>query len=438
MNVTEYILKPVNVEELTEILNRVKLNLDQEIEERRDVDRLRERYQHSLPILREVFLNDLVRGNIPEGQEESRLREYGVDILEAGKWTTAVVSLEPAEQVQDRGLAMHRELIPFSVRQLMEDHLQDFCRFALFNSTAGLTLVAALDGKNGKTALIDRLEDICKECRKILEVSVTIGVGHNCLELSQLKDSFRSAVEALGYKAIAGTGKTIYINDMEPVCRGKLQLDAKDEDELTTAVKFGPKEKIRSVVYDLAARMEDAKVHLSQYQLFMLSITNCLLQLAQQYGLDPGELSGLQEHYSEILSSQLHSEDFAEWTNRAACQIHERMNQERVNTTRKVILDAKRYIQNHYQNPDLSVDMICREFHMSPAYFSTMFKKETGQTYVAYLTEVRLKKAVELLNETDDKTYIIAQKVGYQEQNYFSYVFKKRFGVSPTRYRSVQ
>ena len=72
---------------------------------------------------------------------------------------------------------------------------------------------------------------------------------------------------------------------------------------------------------------------------------------------------------------------------------------------------------------------------MSPAYFSTMFRKVTGQTYIAYLTEVRLQKAVELLNETDDKTYVIAQKVGYQEQNYFSYVFKKKFGVSPTKFR---
>ena len=438
LNVTEYILKPVNVEELTEILSRVKIKLDQEIEERRNVDRLRERYQHSLPILREVFLNDLVRGNVQEGQEEARLKEYGVDILGAQKWTTAVVSLEAEEQAKGQGLALHQELIPISVRQLMEDHLRDFCRFALFNSNAGLTLVAALDQGNGKTALIDRLEDICKECRKILEVSVTMGVGHNCTQLSQLRDSFRSAVEALGYKAITGTGKTIYINDMEPVGHGRLQMDAKDEDELKAAVKFGPQEKIRSVVHGLAVRMEDAKVHLSQYQMFMLSITNCLMQLAQQYGLDPGELSGIQEHYSEILSSQLHREDFAEWITRAACQINERMNQERVNTTRKVILEAKRYIQTHYQNPDLSVDMICREFHMSPAYFSTMFKKETGQTYVAYLTEVRLTKAVELLNETDDKTYIIAQKVGYQEQNYFSYVFKKRFGVSPTRYRSVQ
>ena len=71
-------------------------------------------------------------------------------------------------------------------------------------------------------------------------------------------------------------------------------------------------------------------------------------------------------------------------------------------------------------------------------YKRQMFRKVTGQTYIAYLTEVRLQKAVELLNETDDKTYVIAQKVGYQEQNYFSYVFKKRFGISPTKYRGTQ
>ena len=160
LNVTEYILKPVNVEELTQILNRVKANLDEEIEQRRNLDRLRERYQNSLPILRELFLNDLVRGNIPPDQAESRLREYGVDILGARKWLTAVVNVEAQEQTAGQVLSLHQELIPISVRQLMEDHLREYGRFALFNSTAGLTLVAAVDGDKTQTGLIDLLGDI--------------------------------------------------------------------------------------------------------------------------------------------------------------------------------------------------------------------------------------------------------------------------------------
>ena len=88
----------------------------------------------------------------------------------------------------------------------------------------------------------------------------------------------------------------------------------------------------------------------------------------------------------------------------------------------------------HYQEPSLSVEMICQELHISPAYFSTIFKKEVGESYVSYLTDLRLKKALELLKDTTDKTYVIAEKVGYSEPNYFSYVFKKKFGVAPSKY----
>ena len=67
-----------------------------------------------------------------------------------------------------------------------------------------------------------------------------------------------------------------------------------------------------------------------------------------------------------------------------------------------------------------------------------MFKKETGMSFISYLTNVRLEHAVELLNTTADKSYMIAEKVGYTEPNYFSYVFKKKYGVSPSKYRTNQ
>lgn len=438
LNVTEYILKPVNVEELTEILNRVRENLDEEIEQRRNVDLLRESYRSSLPILRELFLNDMVQGTVHDEQIVQKLQEYGIDILHGRKWLTAVIAVEPVEQKEGQVLSQHQELIPISVRKLVEDNLKPYYRFTVFNSTAGLTLLVAVDADNSQTGFIDQMGDICKETRRILEVDITVGVGHSCEDLEQIGKSYQSAVDALGYKAIVGCGGTIYINDVEPVSRGKLQIDGKDEAELVAAIKFGPKEKIGAAVKGLVARMDDAKVHLRQHQLYMLSIVNCITRLMQQYDLNPGDMFDVQEQYTDIVSAVSHREEFEEWIYQVACRMSETMNRERDNTARKVILEAKQYIQEHYQDPDLSVELICRQLHMSPAYFSTMFKKETGQTYIAYLTEIRLDRAVKLLQETDDKTYVIAQKVGYQEQNYFSYVFKKRFGVSPTKFRGAQ
>lgn len=438
LGVIEYILKPVNGEELAEILNRVRVSLDEEIEQRRNIDTLRENYLGSLPILRELFLNDLVRRAADVADITPKLGEYGIDILGARKWLTAVIHVEQVEQREEQVFSQHQELIPISVRSLTEDHLKPYCRFAIFNSMEGITVIAAIDEDNTQTGLINVLNDICKETRRMLEVSITAGVGRSCDTLWEIARSYQTAVDALGYRAIVGKGKAIYINDVEPVGRGKLLLDGKGEEELISAIKFGPADRIGSVIGDLAARMDGAKVHARQYQVYMLSIVNCMIRLMQQYDLDINEMFGDHMLYGDILEGIYRREEFADRLIPIACRMNEAMNRERDNTAKKVILEAKEYIREHFANPELSVEMLCRHLHMSPAYFSTMFKKETGQSYVNYVTEVRLKRAVELLNETDDKTYVIAEKVGYLEQNYFSYVFKKKYGVSPTAYRKCQ
>ncbi len=434
-NVTEYILKPVNGEELAEILKRVRQNLDEEIEQRRNINILQKSYMGSLPILKELFLNDLVRCTSDVAGVVPKLREYGIDILDARKWLAAVIYIEHTEQADDRVLSQHQELIPISVRSLVEDHLKPYCRFAVFNSTEGITLIAAVDQDNTEAGLINLLNDICKESRRLLEVVITIGVGCSCDALQEIGRSYQTAVDALGYRAIVGDGRTLCINDVEPISRGKLQLDVKGESELTTAIKFGSREQIEKVLRELEARMEDAKVHVGQYQVYMLTVVNCLIRLMQQYDLNMEEMFDSEERYTDIMRGVCRRETFADELIPVACRMNEALNRERDNTTKKVILEAKAYIQENYADPELSVDMLCRHLHMSPAYFSTVFKRETGQTYINYLTEVRLQKAEELLKNTDDKTYKIAEKVGYQEQNYFSYVFKKRFGISPTKYR---
>ncbi len=96
---------------------------------------------------------------------------------------------------------------------------------------------------------------------------------------------------------------------------------------------------------------------------------------------------------------------------------------------------AKDYIKEHYNESDLSVDRISSVLNVSPNYFSTLFRKKTGHTFVTYLTNLRMEKAKWLLDNTDEKAYIIAGMIGIDEPNYFSYVFKKAYGISPSKYR---
>ena len=135
------------------------------------------------------------------------------------------------------------------------------------------------------------------------------------------------------------------------------------------------------MVSGIIGRMSDAKVHARQYQTYMFSTANCLVQLIQQYDLEMGVLfgdTGMGTDPFMMIRQVMNREKFSKWLLEAALRINGAMDQERDNTTRQSMERAKRYIMENYQNPDLSVEQVCRTLHMSPAYFSTMFKKGDG------------------------------------------------------------
>ena len=99
---------------------------------------------------------------------------------------------------------------------------------------------------------------------------------------------------------------------------------------------------------------------------------------------------------------------------------------------------AVAYINEHYADCDLKLPDVLEHLGVSRSYFSTVFKEKTGQSFVEYLTNLRMEKAKEYLRETGLCTYEIAERIGFADPHYFSLTFRRRTGMTPRQYREAE
>ncbi len=102
-----------------------------------------------------------------------------------------------------------------------------------------------------------------------------------------------------------------------------------------------------------------------------------------------------------------------------------------------VIVRAKRYMADHYEDCDLSLPKVAEHVGLNEKYFTNRFTKETGENFSSYLTALRMQKAKELLKTTTFKVYEISEMVGYHNVEHFNRMFKKLNGITPARYRKT-
>ena len=280
------------------------------------------------------------------------------------------------------------------------------------------------------------MDRFCKLAKRVCGAKVTAGIGPVCDEIAELPASYQGARNAVSYRVIYGNTRAINIAEIDPQGSAEEPWEEQSIGNILKKIKTGEEQALKEAGKESVTQLSGRGASLQKYQIFITELIAEIFRFGTLNGLNLDEIfSGTGDIYREVL--QMESPEALEnWLLKTGRQMQEMIQNGRQDTTKSFVTKAIEYVREHYADSGLNVESVCKNLSVSTAYFSTVFKKETGKTFINYLTEYRMEQALDLLLNQDEKTYVIAEKVGYSDPNYFSYAFKKQFGMSPSKYKA--
>lgn len=436
MEAAEYLLKPVNAVELKEVFERVKNDLDRELDEKRNTDKLRAYYMESLPVLQESFYMALLEGRIAPEQIGRYMDSYQVQ-LQGPYYVVAVLHL--SQQSLEEESRMDPFLQAVSVRKFAEEQVEDRWRSRVVIYLGDIIMISQMHSREEMLEYTNEMDRLCRMAKKVCNARITAGIGYLCDNLEQLPLSYQGAKQAVSYRVLYGNTRAISISEVEPA--EHVELNWEDVystyiQQIMKKVRVGEQDGLEKAISQFTEWLSGEQISMQKYRIVMMELVAELFRFTASHNLNPENVfGGNGDVYSQVLQMES-AEVLDRWLRRVCTNLQNAVMNERQDSTKFFVKNAEEYVKEHFADQDLGVDEVCRKLNVSAAYFSTIFKKETGKTFVRYLTDYRMEKAVNMLMTGNEKTYVIAEKVGYAEPNYFSYVFKKQFGMSPSKYKA--
>ena len=428
----EYLLKPISAGDMEAAFSKVRKKLDQEYDEYRNLNRLSEYYRKSLPAMREQLVMGILEGRIAGERARAMMETYEI-CLDSPFYVVAALYMDVNPREEQPQPA---QLFTLSLKDMVQDYLKNRTRFFSTAFLDQVIVIFMLDEREEIDQVLYHLDQICKMGFHVLKSSVTAAVGQICANTDALHTSYEEAVNAMEYRSILGSGQVLYINDIEPCSEENILVTEHEFQNLVHAVKLGNRDETNAAIAQIMDSIRKEPISPGQYQLLFMELLSELMKIGRAYKLHPNQIFGEHAGSWQELYRMVTVDELEGWLQEVCTNLRHVLRHERRDSAARLTEQAKAYIEEHYKESDLSADSLCRCLNVSAAYFSTIFKREVGMSFVAYLTKIRLEHALELLRTTEDKTYIIASRVGYMEPNYFSYVFKKQYGISPSKYRA--
>lgn len=449
IGVEDYLLKPITKNALIERLSEIRSRYEHEKTQKEYYEKFQREMQAYEKNSSRDFFEALVDGSMDMMEVYKRAEKLGLDIV-AEAYNVLIFTMNCDEDFsgqRDEYSSWEAESL-----ELLENFFAGHSSAMLFRSNIfsyGVLL------KGQRETIEENTRACVDEIRKILSRQDGrrewfLAVGQSVERLSQIQKSYHTASRAFSQRYLYDEN-ILYYDEMETMEHPGGQAETEDNaylqkvdvNALNPAIlqKFlsnGLQEETENFVKDYFYAIGQEPMESLVFRNYViLNVRFSVISFIKGLGCDTNEMESADTE-EVLVESGKNMESAIAYAKKMISQAIEIRDQNSGNKNRSILKTAVDFIDSHYMEEDISLNTVANVANVSSNHFSALFSQNMGQTFIEYLTTLRMNKAKELLRCTGMRSSEIAGEIGYKDAHYFSYLFKKTQGMTPSDYRKAR
>ncbi|WEK55053.1 MAG: response regulator [Candidatus Cohnella colombiensis] len=431
LGVQEYILKEtLNVDNIVSIVKRVKHLLDHDHDQRQEVKRLHDQAKDTRSVRKEKWLRSLLSD--PLGDDQSllkQLQEYGLN-PKLGHFIPVLWRMHSFQSAMFR--YKKEDIVKFIVENAAEELLNDEPDVLFFSYSAQEFCLFYAFKKDLTTNPYDKLVRVSqmlqKAFSKYLKLEFSVIVGEMATHRAALKQHLSDLLIM---------ADQFFYSDVPVIVKAReLNIERTEEDLFLHYSDYAERfnrlliDENRGIVEAVDSFIQFIKSNRFQTSTVKQFIWKLVLdmQLKLKFSIEYDK-----EKVQQTIGQMININEIRAWLIQFMNDAVVKAEKISKNSKKTEIIDAQKYVQIHLDRK-ITLEEVADLLHLNPSYFSRLYKKETGENFIEFVTRLKMEKAKELIVDSDRTVEKVALMLGYDNKSYFVKLFKQHFGVSPSRF----
>lgn len=436
-NVEDYLLKPIDAQELNNALSKSIMAILSEHGGEETEIQLKSKKDKSN--LRRMFLNSILDKSKELSLDNDLVEEeYGIAFKD-GIYQAIQIKLDLLDgELAD--VPDENESIQNKIMSIFTNLFEMKCNEILMDGNFERIWIGIYYDVRFKDEMNSKFQEFFEYTKNVadlfINLKVTIGIGRRYDTLSEFPKSFQEADEAINFRIIYGVDQVIYWDRLTlPERRYSENELAKMKSRLICDFEILDIEDFKKYITEIFF-ISKKTCHATEMIELCFFIEKTFFELEHELGTEIEHEEFFRKVIRRKIKNAITINDLRDSIMQPIMKVMNELFEKIQSQNRKPIREALEYIEQHYMEM-IRLEDIADTVNLNPAYFSTVFKKETGENFLDYVHLYRVNIAKDMLRNNNHSVIDIAMSVGYNDAKYFSKVFKKYVGIKPTDYRKI-